>query len=75
MDNDLLNQHRLHNLAQTLLLMGAMGLLLAALGWVIAGGAGVVWTLALGIFGLLFTPRISPTTANPSGTVCFARHL
>ena len=59
-DTYLLNQHRLHNLLQTLLLLGGMGLLLGVLGWVIAGGTGIAWTIFLGVVALLFTPRISP---------------
>ena len=60
MDPERLTLHRLHNLTQTLLLLAGMAVLLGALGWVIAGGAGVIWTLAVGLIALSFTPRISP---------------
>jgi heat shock protein HtpX len=50
----------MHNLLQSALLLGGMGGLLAALGWLMAEGEGVIWTLLLGLAVLVFSPRLSP---------------
>lgn len=51
---------RLRNALQSVLLLGGMMALLAACGWIVAGPAGVFWTVAVGAFGLVLSPRISP---------------
>ena len=42
-----------------LLIIGMLGLL-AAMGWVIAAGDGLVWLMTLGLFFLLIGPKVSP---------------
>lgn len=53
-------QRKLTNLAQSILLLGGMAALLGALGWVLGGPAGMVWTLALTAGVLAFSPTLSP---------------
>lgn len=48
------------NLAQSVLLFGAMVLLCGLLGWVVAGESGLVWALGLGAMILVLTPGLSP---------------
>lgn len=60
MDTVLTRQHRLVNAVQTLLLLGGMLLILAAVGHLFAGAPGMMMTLVLGLFLLLLSPRISP---------------
>ena len=43
-----------------LLLVGGLAGLRAAIGWVLGGPAGLLWTAVLGGAALVFTPRISP---------------
>jgi heat shock protein HtpX len=52
--------HRLRNAAQSLLLLLAMAGILGALGWVVAGGAGIAWALAGGVVLVVFNTGISP---------------
>src|SRR3972149_5911122 len=52
--------HRLRNGLQALLLLGGMGLLLAGVGWFVAGVAGVAGILVIGIGFLFVSPRLSP---------------
>jgi heat shock protein HtpX len=53
-------RHKRRNRIQSLLLIGGMGALLAACGWIVAGGEGVAWALFAGSISLLFTPYVSP---------------
>ncbi len=53
-------RHRALNVLQSLLLLTAMAGVLGGLGWVIAGGAGVLWALAGGIVLVALNPGLSP---------------
>ncbi|WP_194164527.1 zinc metalloprotease HtpX [Microvirga thermotolerans] len=53
-------RHKRQNRIQSLLLIGGMAALLAACGWIVAGGEGVAWALFAGSISLLFTPYVSP---------------
>lgn len=53
-------RHRRRNLLQSALLLGGMMLLLAVCGWIVAGGEGVLWTVAAGGLSLYLSPRASP---------------
>jgi len=53
-------RHKFRNHIQSLVLIGGMGALLTACGWIIAGEEGVAWALFAGSISLLFAPRISP---------------
>ncbi len=53
-------RHRLLNALQSLLLLGAMTAILSGLGWVVAGGSGVLWALVGGVVLVLFNPGFSP---------------
>jgi len=48
------------NLLQTLLLFGLMALLLAAIGYLVAGPAGALWSVTLGLLLLFISPKVSP---------------
>jgi heat shock protein HtpX len=52
--------HRLSNALHAVLLLGGLAALLMVIGWVLAGGTGLLWAAGLGAAGLLLTPRISP---------------
>lgn len=52
--------HKLNHLVQSLLLLSGMGLVLALLGWIIAGPDAVVWVMLGGALLFLLSPRISP---------------
>ncbi|SNB46031.1 zinc metalloprotease HtpX [Geobacter sp. DSM 9736] len=52
--------HRLTNLFHTIILLGALLLLLALLGWSIAGVYGIIWAILVGILPLLASLRIFP---------------
>lgn len=52
--------HRLRNRIQSLLLLGGMSLLLALLGWLLAGSGGLLWSLLAGMLALLLGPLVSP---------------
>ena len=52
--------HRINNLLHALLFLGGMAGLLALLGWVVAGGAGLVLGLGFSLLLALVGPRISP---------------
>ncbi len=60
MDQRRLLNHKLNNLAQSVVMLGGMAGLLGLIGWIIAGAQGLVWTAVLGIVILLFAPRVSP---------------
>ncbi len=51
-------RHRLRNALQSVALLAAMALLLAAIGWILGGADGTLWTLLLGLALLLFAPRL-----------------
>lgn len=59
MDLQQLRAHRRENLYRSVLLLAGMGLLLALIGWILAGAEGVVWTLIAGSLSLLIEPKIS----------------
>ena len=52
--------HRINNLLHALLFLGGMAGLLALLGWVVAGGAGLVLGLGFSLLLALVAPRLSP---------------
>jgi heat shock protein HtpX len=56
-----IKRRRLQNLLQTAILLGGMGVLLALLGWQLAGPAGIAWMTMFGATILLFGARISPS--------------
>lgn len=64
MDNvsstDLYRDHRLHNWLQSAALLIGLTVILATLGWLLAGATGLVWTALLGTAAVLMTPRLSP---------------
>jgi len=53
-------RHRLLNVLQSLLLVGAMAVILGGLGWVLAGADGIAWALIGGALLVLFNPGVSP---------------
>ncbi len=55
-----LAEHSLHNTLHSLLLVGAMLVIMALTGWLLAGPAGIVWLLLLGALLLMLTPRLTP---------------
>lgn len=52
--------HRLRNAVQSVLLLGAMVLLLAACGWILAGLSGIIWASIVGGVVLAISARLSP---------------
>ena len=60
MDRTQLAAHRLNNALHATLLLGGLAMLLAAIGWVLGGTSGLLWSGVLGTAALLFSPRISP---------------
>lgn len=48
------------NLLSTVLIFSLMAGLLSSIGWLIAGGMGALWALALGLMLLFISPRLSP---------------
>jgi len=54
------SHYRLQNFLHTLLLLSGMLLLLAAIGWLIAGTVGVVWSLLMGMLLTITAPRLTP---------------
>lgn len=63
MHRDRLHAHKVNNLIQSVLLLGGMAVLLALLGWLIAGDEGVFWAAFIGVIVLVLTPRASPQLA------------
>lgn len=55
-----MDKHRWLNLLHAALLLAGMLALLAALGWLVAGPAGLLWLAGLGLAFSVFTPRLSP---------------
>ncbi len=60
-DPDRIRAHRRENLTHTLLLVGAMLVLLAALGWTLAGGVGLAVLAAAGAVAAVLGSRLSPS--------------
>ena len=60
MNHSRLRAHKLTNLLQSVLLLGGMAVLLALLGWTLAGFPGVVWAMLLGTLALALGPTLSP---------------
>ena len=60
MKSDLASQYRIHNYLHTVLLLAGMLLLMALIGWLIAGFVGVFWSLLSGVVIFLTVPRLSP---------------
>jgi heat shock protein HtpX len=60
MDPVRLSEHRRSNRFHALVLLGGMGLLLATLGWLLAGTAGAIMTLVASSGLLLLTPQLPP---------------
>ena len=60
MDRDRLNKHRLANFIQSLLLLGGLGTLMGALGWIVGGG--MIATVAVVTVMVLYwlNPAVSP---------------
>jgi len=59
-DRNSLERRKLNNFLQSMALLGGMAALLALLGWVLGGVDGVIWTVAIGVALLAFSPRVSP---------------
>lgn len=53
-------KNKLYNFFHTILLLGAMLVLLSLLGWIISGASGVMLLAVAGILFFLFSPHISP---------------
>jgi len=60
MDSATWYKHRLVNTLQSVVLLAAMAALMSALGWVIGGGAGVLFALATGALMIVLSPSVSP---------------
>ena len=63
MNQERFSAHKLNNLIQSILLLGGMAVLVGLLGWLIAGGDGVLWAVIIGAIILLLGPRASPRLA------------
>lgn len=60
MNQDTIINHKLTNLVHTIFLIGGMIIILALLGFLIAGVNGLIWAVVIGVTFLVFTPRVSP---------------
>ncbi len=60
MNTETFREHRVLNVLQTVALLGGMAGLLAALGWLLWGGEGIVWALLGAALLLVFSPGLSP---------------
>lgn len=60
MDAERAYQHRMINTLQSLALITAMAVLLGLLGWIIAGGPGLMMALTAGVLVAVFGPSVSP---------------
>lgn len=60
MNTNLTSQYRIHNYLHTVMLLAGMLLLMALIGWLIAGFVGVFWSLLSGVVIFLTVPRLSP---------------
>jgi heat shock protein HtpX len=52
--------HRVRNLVHSVALIGAMGLLVGTIGWLLAGPAGAALAALMPVFSLLLNPAVSP---------------
>ncbi|MBP2309986.1 M48 family metalloprotease [Azospirillum melinis] len=55
-----LRRHKLRNVVQSILLVGGLTLLAAAIGWLLLGPAGILWVIILIGMAVAFSPSISP---------------
>ncbi|HVL84342.1 MAG TPA: zinc metalloprotease HtpX [Pseudonocardia sp.] len=53
-------RHHVRNLAQTLLLLGGMVAVLAAVAWAVFGAAGLLWAVVAGVVVVAFRPAVPP---------------
>jgi len=53
-------RHKRQNRIQSLLLIGGVGMRLAACGWIITGGEEIAWALFAGSTSVLFAPHVLP---------------
>jgi heat shock protein HtpX len=53
-------KHKLHNLLQSVVLLGGMAGLLALCAWPLVGFGGLLWILTGAALGLVLSPRVSP---------------
>jgi heat shock protein HtpX len=60
MNQNLAASHTFLNWLHTTLLLAGILLLLALLGWFLAGFTGIIWAVVLGAFSLLFGQQLSP---------------
>ena len=60
MFNAFLEEYQRHNIFHSALLLTGMVSLLAVIGYLFAGVAGIVLAIVLGVFAFVFTPRLSP---------------
>lgn len=60
MNRKRLAAHKLNNLLQSGLLLGGMAALMGLLGWLLAGGDGVLWAAFIGVMILWLSPRATP---------------
>lgn len=56
----LILRHKLRNFFQSLLLLSGMTLVLAFMGWLLAGEQGLVWIGIMGLTAFIMVPRLSP---------------
>lgn len=60
MNESVRRRHRLSNGVQSLMLVVGMATLLGTLGWIVAGGTGMLWAISGGVVLVLLSPRLSP---------------
>jgi len=60
LQQEIIDRHNRDNRRDTVLLLGGLALLLAVVGWVLAGISGLVWVTVLGVASLYFGRRFSP---------------
>jgi heat shock protein HtpX len=53
-------EHKLRNTMHTILLMGVLGGLMGFIGYLFAGVDGLIWTAAMSVVLIWFSPRIAP---------------
>lgn len=54
-------KHQLKNLIHTLALFVGMGVILSLVGFILAGGEGIIWAVFLGVLILVISPNVSPS--------------
>jgi heat shock protein HtpX len=55
-----ITRHRIANLLRSALLLGAMAVVLALVGWLLGGAVGVLWTIGLAALLAIFAPSVAP---------------